>query len=80
MYAYTRCVAVYRRPGKQYMPYNFRPRISFDGGSMWARISLEGCTKLFSLPGARLTVVRYITDILEPHVIPYAPVVGGNLF
>ncbi|KAJ3658704.1 hypothetical protein Zmor_010429 [Zophobas morio] len=55
-------------------------RIPFGRGSImvWAGISLQGRTDLVPLPGARLVVVCYITDILGPHVIPYGPFIGPN--
>jgi hypothetical protein len=45
---------------------------------VWGAISVEGRTELVSLRGARMTAVRYITDILDPHVIPYAPFIGPD--
>ena len=76
----NRRISVYIRPGKRYFQCNFVPNVQFGGGSImvWAGISLQGRTDLVPLPGARLVAVRYITDILEPHVIPYGPFIGPN--
>jgi hypothetical protein len=41
-------------------------------------ISLEGRTELVSVNLGRLTADRYVTTILEPHVVPYAPYIGEN--
>jgi hypothetical protein len=48
---------------------------------VWDAISvqgLQGRIELVSLCGARMTAVRYITDILDPHVMPYGPFIGPN--
>lgn len=43
---------------------------------MWAGISMEGRTELVFIPGGGrgrgLNADRYITDILQDHVVPYA--------
>lgn len=69
---------VYRRPGERYAQCNILGTVSYGGGSVmvWGGISLEARTELVLIQGGRLTADRYITDILEPHVIPYAPFVG----
>jgi hypothetical protein len=45
---------------------------------VWSAISVQGRTELVCLRGARMTAVRYITDILDPHVIPYGLFIGQN--
>lgn len=69
---------VYRRPGERYAQCNIVETVSYGGGSVmvWGGISLEARTELVIIQGGRLTADRYITDILEPHVIPYAPFIG----
>lgn len=45
---------------------------------VWGAVSLDGLTELVALRGACLMAVRYITDILEPHIIPYGPLIDPN--
>ncbi|RZC39692.1 DDE 3 domain containing protein [Asbolus verrucosus] len=68
----------YRRPEERYFQCNFVSNVNFGGGSVmvWGAISMEGRTELKFLRGARMTVVCYITDILDPHVTPYGPFIG----
>lgn len=44
---------------------------------VWGGISLTGRTDLVTVNG-NLNSERYITDILEAHVVPYAPYIGPN--
>lgn len=71
---------VWRRPGERYAACTFVPRVSHNGGSImvWAGISLEARTELVFVEGGSLTAHRYITDILEDHVVPFAPLIGDN--
>lgn len=72
---------VYRRPGERYAQCNIVGTVSYGGGSVmvWGGISLMARTELVVLQGGRLTADRYITDILEPHVVPYAPFIGEEM-
>lgn len=69
---------VYRRSGERYAQCCFRETVAYGGGSVmvWAGISMEGRTELVFVPGGGrgggLTAARYITEILEEHVVPYA--------
>jgi hypothetical protein len=80
LYASDRRMPVYRRPGERYLQCNFVPNVNFGGGSVmvWGAISMQGRTELVSLYGARMTTVRYITDILDSHVILYGPFIGPD--
>ena len=73
LYSSDRRMPMYRRPGKRYLPINILPQVNFGGSSImfWGGISYTGHTELVALPGARLTTTRYITDVLESHVMPY---------
>ena len=39
---------------------------------------MEARTALVRIDRGRLTAHRYITDILEEHVVPFAPYIGDN--
>jgi transposase len=80
LYASDRRMPVYRRPGERHCQCNFRQLESFGGGSVmvWGGISFQGRTELVPINEGRMTAHRYITDILEPHVIPYGPFIGDN--
>lgn len=73
-----RRVPVYRRDGERYSQCNIRPSRNFGGGSvmLWGGISLRGRTELVPVNRGTMTADRYIRDILQQHVIPYAPFVG----
>jgi transposase len=73
-----RRMRVYRRPGEPYVQCNIAQAVSYGGGSIvvWGGISLEGRTELVIVNQGRLTADRYVTTILEPHVVPYAPYIG----
>jgi transposase len=75
-----RRMRVYRRPGEPYVQCNIAQAVSYGGGSImvWGGISLEGRTELVIVNQGRLAADRYVTTILEPHVVPYAPYIGEN--
>ncbi|RZB40217.1 hypothetical protein BDFB_012781 [Asbolus verrucosus] len=45
---------------------------------VWADITSQENTGLVHINGGRLTAHRYITDVLEPRVVPFAPYIGDN--
>lgn len=55
--------------------------VSYEGGSVifWAGINLESRTELFLVERVTVNARSYITDILVPHVIPYAGFVSNRL-
>lgn len=78
---------VYRRPGERFAQCCISERVAYGGGScmVWGGISLEAKTALVFLVGANsnpgaggLTSERYINEVLEEHVVPYAGYVGEN--
>jgi hypothetical protein len=56
------------------------PGISFGNGSImvWGGISMEARTELVVVNGGAMTANKYIRDILEPHVVPFAPFIGND--
>lgn len=44
----------------------------------WGGISLEGRTELVALREGNVNAIRYISHILEPHVVPYAENFGAD--
>lgn len=71
---------VMRRPGERYSQCCIRETVSYGGGSVmfWGGISLTGRTELVFIRRGALTAARYITEILEDHVVPYAGYIGEN--
>lgn len=71
---------LYRRPGEQNEQFNFTPTVSFGGGSImvWGGICLGARTELVVIDGRALNADRYIRDVLQCHVVPFAPHIGAN--
>jgi transposase len=71
---------VWRSTGQRVAQCNFVPGISFGSGSImvWGGISMEARTELVVVNGGAMTANRYIRDILEPHVVPFAPFIGND--
>lgn len=78
---------VYRRQGERFAQACIEETVEYGGGScmFWGGISIDGRTNLVCVSrsgGARgqgsLTAHRYITEILEEHVAPYAGFVGSG--
>jgi hypothetical protein len=45
---------------------------------LWDGISMEAFPELVVVNGGAMTANRYITNILEPHVVPFAPFIGND--
>jgi hypothetical protein len=73
-------IRVWRRPGERYIDSTVQEIVAFGGGSImvWGGITLTGRTELVVLRGGSLTAVRYLRDIVEPHVIPFAENMGRD--
>lgn len=71
---------VMRRPGERYAQCCMSETVSYGGGSVmfWGGISLTARTELVFIRRGSLTAVRYITDILEDHVMPFAGYIGEH--
>jgi transposase len=74
------CQRVWRRTGERVAQCNFVPGISFGSDSImvWGGISMEARTELVVVNGGAMTANRYTRDILEPHVVPFAPFIGND--
>lgn len=80
LHSNDRRARVYRRPHERYYQCNISETHLFGGGSImvWGGISLTGRTDLHVFNRGSVTADRYITDILEPYVVPFAPYIGEN--
>lgn len=76
---------VYRKQGERFAQACIQETVEYGGGScmFWGGMSTDGKTELICVSrtgGARgqgsMTAHRYITEILEEHVVPYAGFVG----
>lgn len=65
---------VWRRQGERYAQCCFSPKVPFGGGSrlFWGGISYEARTEIVPIPPPALTAERYVHDILEQYVVPFA--------
>lgn len=71
---------IYRRTGERFEQNHFSPRVSYGGGSVmvWGGVQLDSRTDLLIVDGGAMTADRYIRQVLEPHVVPFAPFVGDD--
>jgi hypothetical protein len=71
---------IWRRRGERYSQCNFTPKVPFGGGSImvWGGIGLGARTELVIVDRGTLNADRYITNILQDHVVPFAPHIGDN--
>ena len=54
------------------------PRFGGSSVMVWAEISAQGKTDLHVIDNGRLTALRYVNEILDVYVRPYAGAVGEN--
>lgn len=80
LYHCDRRSLVYRRPHERYARCNFLNTTGFGGGSImvWGGISLTARTDLVVVDNGAMNADRYIRNILEEHVVPFAPYIGEN--
>lgn len=71
---------VWRRRGERFAQACFSPRVPFCGGSVmfWGGIHYDARTELVAIPRPALTSQRYVEEVLEEHVVPFAPFVGPH--
>jgi hypothetical protein len=65
---------------ERYAPACIDERLPFGGGSVmvWAGISSEARIDLVFIQNGSLTAHRYITEVLEDHVMPFMITVGEH--
>ena len=71
---------VWRMPNERFAPVCVAEYDRFSGGSVmvWAGISAQGKTDLHVMDKCTLTALRYVNEILNVYVHPYAGAVGEN--
>ena len=73
---------VWRTPNEHFAPVCVAEHDRFGGGSVmvWAGISAQGKTDLHVIDNGTLTALRYVNEILDVYVRPYAGAVGKKYF
>ena len=71
---------VWRMPNERFAPVCVAEHDRFGGGSVmvWAGISAQGKMDLHVIDNGTLTALRYVNEILDVYVRPYAGAVGEN--
>ena len=67
-------------PNERFAPVCVAEHVRFGGDSVmvWAGISPQGKTDLHVIDNGTLTALRYVNEILDVYVRPYAGAVGEN--
>lgn len=75
-----RRVRVWRRQGQRYDRSCVQPVHAFNGGSVmvWGGIWYNGRTELVIQPPPGVTAIRYIDEVLRPHILPVGRRIGRN--
>ena len=61
---------VYRRQHERFHPQCISKASDRRGVMVWGAVSATGRSQLVSIRG-NLTAQRYITDVLQPHLVPF---------
>ena len=71
---------VWRMPNERFAPVCVAEHDRFGGGSVtvWAGISAQGKMDLHVIDNGTLTALRYVNEILDVYIRPYAGAVGEN--
>ena len=71
---------VWRMPNERFVPVCVAEHDRFGGGSVmvWAGLSAQGKTDLHVIDNGTLTALRYVSEILDVYVRPYAGAFGEN--
>ena len=77
-----RLARVWRMPNERFAPACVAEHDRFGGCSVmvWAGISAQGKTDLHVIDNGTLTALRYVNEILDVYVRPYAGAVGEISF
>lgn len=80
LYTSDRRDRVWRRPRERYARATMVEAVPYGGGSVmvWGGINLRAKTDLHVFPRGSLTAQRYIADVLQEYVVPFAPFIGEN--
>lgn len=75
-----RRVRVWRRQGERYAEACIAEQLPFGGGSVmaWGGISFHARTELVFVENGTLNAHRYLTEILEEHVVPFMGFLGED--
>lgn len=73
-----RRVKVWRHSGERYAQCNFVGKEAYGGGSImvWGGVCIGARTELHVIDNGSLTAARYVTEVLEEIVVPFAPFIG----
>lgn len=71
---------VYRRRNERFAPCTITQTVGYQGGSImvWGAISYEGRTDLVVFNRGSVNAQRYVEEVLQDHVVPFAPFIGDN--
>ncbi|CAK1601121.1 unnamed protein product [Parnassius mnemosyne] len=71
---------IWRRKRERHIQSNFEHTVAYGGDSImvWRGICLGARMELVIVTGGTMTADRYIRDILEEYVVPFAPFIGDD--
>lgn len=71
---------VYRRRGERFAECTVVKTVGYQGGSImiWGGICYDARTELVIFERGSVNAHRYVTEVLEPHVMPFAPFIGDS--
>lgn len=71
---------VYRRQNERFAPCAIIETVGYQGGSImvWGGITYEARTDLVVFDRGSVNAQRYVEEVLQDHVVPFAPFIGEN--
>lgn len=71
---------VYRRCGERFAECAVVETVGYEGGSImvWGGICYDARTELVVFDRGSVNAHKYVTEVLEPHVMPFGPFIGDN--
>ncbi|KAJ8729055.1 hypothetical protein PYW07_006751 [Mythimna separata] len=71
---------VYRRQNDRFAPCAIIKTVSYQGGSImvWGGITCEARTDLVVFVTGSVNAQKYVEEVLQDHVVPFAPFIGDN--